>query len=57
MSRIAKAPIAIASGVEFKVDGQKVSVKGSKGTTELEIHSDILVSLDDGVVTVDQEVI
>ena len=32
MSRIGKLPIAVPSGVEVKVDGQEVSVKGPKGT-------------------------
>lgn len=32
MSRIAKAPVDIASGVEISIAGQEVTVKGSKGT-------------------------
>ncbi|MDT0582570.1 MULTISPECIES: 50S ribosomal protein L6 [Alteromonadaceae] len=32
MSRIAKAPVDIKSGVEIKIAGQEVTVKGSKGT-------------------------
>lgn len=31
MSRIAKKPVSIPSGVDVKVDGQMISVKGSKG--------------------------
>lgn len=31
MSRIGKMPVAIPAGVEVKVDGQTVTVKGSKG--------------------------
>ncbi|MDN5803113.1 MAG: 50S ribosomal protein L6 [Microlunatus sp.] len=34
MSRIGKMPIAVPSGVEVTVDGQRVSVKGPKGTLE-----------------------
>ena len=34
MSRIGKLPIAVPSGVEVTVDGQKVSVKGPKGSLE-----------------------
>jgi large subunit ribosomal protein L6 len=52
MSRIAKAPITVPAGVEFKIDGQHVSVKGGKGTLELDVHPDVALSLDDGVVTV-----
>lgn len=32
MSRIGKSPVTIPSGVEVKVDGSVISVKGSKGT-------------------------
>jgi large subunit ribosomal protein L6 len=32
MSRVGKQPIDIPSGVEVKVDGQTVTIKGSKGT-------------------------
>jgi large subunit ribosomal protein L6 len=32
MSRVAKAPVNVASGVEIKINGQEVTVKGSKGT-------------------------
>jgi large subunit ribosomal protein L6 len=32
MSRIAKAPVDIKTGVEVKIAGQEVTVKGSKGT-------------------------
>jgi len=52
MSRIAKAPITVAKGVELKVDGQHVTVKGSKGTLELDLHPTVSVKLEDGVVTV-----
>jgi len=52
MSRIAKSPITVPAGVEFKIDGQHVTVKGGKGTLELDIHADVAVSLEDGVVTV-----
>ncbi|MEN8213679.1 MAG: 50S ribosomal protein L6 [Pseudomonadota bacterium] len=32
MSRIAKAPIPVVSGIDIKINGQDVQVKGSKGT-------------------------
>ena len=32
MSRVAKNPVAIPAGVEVKIDGQEVTVKGSKET-------------------------
>ena len=32
MSRVAKAPVNVKSGVEININGQEVTVKGSKGT-------------------------
>jgi large subunit ribosomal protein L6 len=44
MSRVAKAPISVASGVDVKVDGQNVTVKGSKGTLELTVHANVVIT-------------
>lgn len=52
MSRIAKAPITVGKGIEVKVDGQKVAVKGSKGNMQLDLHPSVSVKLEDGVLTV-----
>ena len=52
MSRIGRQPIAIPSGVEVKVDGARVSVKGPKGTLEQTMHPDMTVAVDDGTVVV-----
>ena len=52
MSRIAKAPVTVAKGVDVKIDGRHVSVKGSKGTMELDLHPTVSVKLEDGVLTV-----
>ena len=52
MSRIGKNPISVPTGVEVKVDGQDVAVKGPKGDLSVSIAEPISVSLDDGVVTV-----
>ncbi len=43
MSRVAKNPVAIPSGIEVKVNAQHVSIKGSKGVMEHTVHK--LVSL------------
>ena len=51
MSRIAKAPITLASGIDAKLDGQNVSIKGSKGTLELTVHSSVEVTEDNGTLT------
>ena len=41
MSRIGKSPVLIPSGVEIKLDGNVITVKGAKGTLSLQIHSGI----------------
>ena len=41
MSRIGNKPITVPAGVEVKLDGQKITVKGPKGTLEKEIHKNI----------------
>ena len=46
MSRIGKNPIAIPSGVEIKLDGQHVEVKGPKGTLSQDIPAPIAVALE-----------
>ena len=38
MSRIGKMPILIPSGVEVKLDGRRISVKGPLGELERELH-------------------
>lgn len=43
MSRVAKQPIAVPSGVEIKIDGQKVSAKGPKGELQLELHQTVSI--------------
>jgi len=45
-------PITIPSGVEVKVDGARVTVKGPKGTLEQEMHPAMTVAIDDGNVVV-----
>lgn len=43
MSRIAKAPITIPSGVDVKLDGRNMTIKGSKGQLNFDFHSTINV--------------
>ena len=52
MSRIGKLPIAIPSGVEVKVEGNTVTVKGSKGTESVNFRPEITVKVEDGHVVV-----
>jgi large subunit ribosomal protein L6 len=48
MSRIGRLPIDIPAGVEVKIDGQDVSVKGPKGELALTVAQPIQVSIEDG---------
>lgn len=48
MSRVGLAPIAVPSGVEVKIYGQNVSVKGPKGTLEVDVPEPISIVQEDG---------
>jgi large subunit ribosomal protein L6 len=50
LSRIGKLPIPIPDGVEVKVDGQKVSVKGAKGALSRTMPDKVKVVVEDNVV-------
>ena len=52
MSRIGKLPIAVPGGVDVKIDGQQVTVKGSKGELSLVVAEPIRVTLEEGQVIV-----
>ena len=52
MSRIGRAPITIPAGVEVKVDGSTVTVKGAKGTLTRTMHSNITITKDGDVINV-----
>ncbi|MDH3345615.1 MAG: 50S ribosomal protein L6, partial [Kiritimatiellaceae bacterium] len=54
MSRIGKTPIAIPSGVEVKVAGSTVTVKGPKGESAWDIPSVLTVAVEDNQVIVDR---
>ena len=54
MSRIGNKPITVPAGVEVKLDGQKLTVKGPKGTLEREIHKNISVSVEGNTVKVER---
>ena len=48
MSRIGKLPIPIPSGVECKVQGTQVTVKGPKGQLQREFHKNMKIEIADG---------
>ena len=52
MSRIGKLPVAVPSGVQVKIDGHTVSVKGKRGELVRKFHSDIEIKMEDGKVVV-----
>ena len=41
MSRIAKAPVELPKGVEFKQDGNVITLKGAKGELSMELNSEV----------------
>ncbi len=52
MSRIGRLPVEIPSGVEVKVDGSTVAVKGPKGQLSRELHPDMQIEVVDSTVVV-----
>ncbi|HEY5854447.1 MAG TPA: 50S ribosomal protein L6 [Aldersonia sp.] len=52
MSRIGKKPITVPSGVEVKIDGQDVAVKGPKGSLALTVAEPITIAQEDGQLAV-----
>ena len=55
MSRIGKMPIELPSGVEVKIDGSSVTVKGSKGELSRTFTERVAFNNEDGVVTLDRD--
>ncbi|MCH7500594.1 MAG: 50S ribosomal protein L6, partial [Nitrospinae bacterium] len=52
MSRVGKKPITVPSGVEVKIEGSRVRVKGSKGELEREFDSNMKIEAQDGQIVV-----
>ncbi len=49
MSRIAKNPVEIPSGVEVSISGQSMSVKGKNGNMTMEVNKKVQVKQEDNV--------
>jgi large subunit ribosomal protein L6 len=47
MSRVAKNPVQLPSGVEVKLDGKTLNVKGSKGELSMVVHDMVDVAQED----------
>ncbi len=52
MSRIGRKPIVIPAGVEVKLDGVNISVKGPKGKLDSTVHPLISLDINDGIINV-----
>tara|TARA_B110000858_G_scaffold36840_1_gene41397 strand:+ start:623 stop:1156 length:534 start_codon:yes stop_codon:yes gene_type:complete len=51
MSRIAKSPVELPKGVEFKQNGNVVTLKGGKGELSMELNSEVELKSEDGTLT------
>lgn len=54
MSRIGKAPITVPSGVDVSIAGDRIEVKGPKGSLTQEIPAEICVRQDGDVLVVER---
>lgn len=51
MSRVAKSPVVIPSGLNVDLKGQDISVKGKTGSANLAVHDSVEVKLEDNVLS------
>lgn len=51
MSRIGKIPVKIPSGVQVSITGQKIEVKGSKGTLSKDVPQDLSIDFKDSEIS------
>ncbi|HAS6369989.1 TPA: 50S ribosomal protein L6 [Vibrio vulnificus] len=51
MSRVAKAPVAIPAGVEVKLNGQEITVKGAKGELSRVINNAVVIAQEENKLT------
>jgi len=54
MSRVARSPITVPSGVDVNISGQQVRIKGAQGKLELAVHDRVKVEFEDGNIQVTQ---
>ena len=52
MSRVGLKPITVPSGVKVDINGNNVTVEGSKGKLMRTLHPDITITLEDGTILV-----
>ena len=53
MSRIGKKPVILTNGITAELKDLHLTIKGSKGSLEMDIHPKVMVEVKDGEVTVD----
>ncbi|MCG6659435.1 50S ribosomal protein L6 [Halomonas campisalis] len=51
MSRVAKYPVKLPAGVEVKLDGDQLTVKGGQGTLTMTVHPDVVIAQEEGQLT------
>lgn len=56
MSRIGKQPIPVPVGVKVDLQGQQLTVTGTKGTLKREINQDIEIDIQDNVIQVNNRI-
>lgn len=54
MSRIGKKPIPVPEKVSVTIEKKNVTVKGPKGELAIEVHPDMTVAQEDGILTVER---
>lgn len=50
MSRKGKVPVKIPAGVQVKIDGNRIEIKGSKGTLNHTVNPELKVEVKDGAI-------
>jgi len=53
MSRVGKKPIAVPNGVNAKIDGQSIAVKGAKGELKFVAPAEVTLTLENSAIRVD----
>ncbi len=51
MSRVANSPVNVPNGVEVKLEGRDLSVKGAKGTLQMTVHEGVEITQEDSTLT------
>jgi large subunit ribosomal protein L6 len=54
MSRVGRLPIDVPAGVDVKIDGSYVHVKGPKGELEYTFSPEMMIKKDDGTIVIER---